>query len=145
MLSADYCIGTSPTGRGVWRFNSILLHNHQFCDVLTKTLIDVYPHLADYGSIQEQWEHIKHLTRKIAKKFSSRYIAWRKKRLRFYKATAMTFYGINHQWPREYNSYRPSKMKSSNCNKTWWILLNFDLDYAGAKTVNYPQANYKEL
>lgn len=38
ILSIDYCVGSNPTRRGVWRFNPLLLQNKPFLNSHTETL-----------------------------------------------------------------------------------------------------------
>ncbi|KAI9345974.1 hypothetical protein BD770DRAFT_328348 [Pilaira anomala] len=82
ILSLDYCVGQRPTGRGVWRFNPLLLKNEKFCSELTNKLHDLHPQLSSYGDIHHQWDQVKQVTKKMAKSFSGKYISWRAKRLK---------------------------------------------------------------
>ncbi|KAG2190521.1 hypothetical protein INT47_004146, partial [Mucor saturninus] len=82
ILTVDYCVGTNPTGRGVWRFNPLLLKNALFCQTLSANLNKLYPRLDQYGSVQNQWDQIKTRVKRVARKFSCQYISWRSKRLK---------------------------------------------------------------
>ena len=81
LLSVEFQIGTTPTGKGVWRFNPVLLNNPTFCSTLKETLLTLHPSLTTYGDVQQQWDTVKKKIRTVAKRFATTHIAWRTKRL----------------------------------------------------------------
>jgi exonuclease III len=81
LLSVDFQIGITPTGKGVWRFNPILLNNPDFCSTLKDALLTLHTSLDTYGDVQQQWDIVKEKIRTVAKRFATKHISWRTKRL----------------------------------------------------------------
>lgn len=74
LISIELSIDSTPTGRGVWRFNPLLLKKEHFRNQLTITLTKLYSKISHYNSVQEQWDQVKEETKRFSKKFGAKHV-----------------------------------------------------------------------
>ncbi|KAG1046594.1 hypothetical protein G6F43_010926 [Rhizopus delemar] len=88
LLSITCCIGSSPSGPGLWRGNPLLARNSAYQQYLRQDLEDIIPKLPSGWSAAKSWDHIKRQVKKITRAFAVDYTNWRTKTIRkLYKKT----------------------------------------------------------
>ncbi|KAG1058193.1 hypothetical protein G6F43_000017 [Rhizopus delemar] len=82
LLSITCCIGSSPSGPGLWRGNPFLARNPAYQQYLRQHLEDILPKLPSEWSAAKSWDHIKCQVKKITRTFAVDYTNWRIKAIR---------------------------------------------------------------
>ncbi|KAG1517152.1 hypothetical protein G6F46_005989 [Rhizopus delemar] len=82
LLSITCCIGSSPSGPGLWRGNPLLARNPAYQQYLRQHLEDILPKLPSEWSAAKSWDHIKRQVKKITRTFAVDYTNWRIKTIR---------------------------------------------------------------
>ncbi|EIE78298.1 hypothetical protein RO3G_03002 [Rhizopus delemar RA 99-880] len=82
LLSITCCIGSSPSGPGLWRGNPLLARNPAYQQYLRQHLEYILPKLPSEWSAAKSWDHIKRQVKKITRTFAVDYTNWRTKTIR---------------------------------------------------------------
>lgn len=90
LLSIRMSVGQSPTGKGVWRFNPLLLKNESFCTALSQHLVEFVSSLSVEDNVHKQWDQVKNEIKRFSRKFGVKHTAWRKTRLQFLQSQRNT-------------------------------------------------------
>ncbi|KAG0809084.1 hypothetical protein G6F20_009055 [Rhizopus arrhizus] len=76
------CIGSSPSGPGLWRGNTLLARNPAYQQYLRQHLEDIIPKLPSEWSPAKSWDHIKLQVKQLTRTFAVDYTNWRTKTIR---------------------------------------------------------------
>ena len=76
------CIGSSPSGPGLWRGNPLLARNPAYQQYLRQHLEDIIPKLPSEWSPAKSWDHIKRQVKLLTRTFAVDYTNWRTKTIR---------------------------------------------------------------
>ncbi|KAG0806282.1 hypothetical protein G6F17_011128 [Rhizopus arrhizus] len=82
LLSITCCIGSSPSGPGLWRENPLLARNPAYQQYLRQHLEDIIPKLPSEWSPAKSWDHIKRQVKQLTRTFAVDYTNWRTKTIR---------------------------------------------------------------
>ncbi|KAG1047687.1 hypothetical protein G6F43_009880 [Rhizopus delemar] len=91
MLSVTCCVGTAPSGPGLWRGNPILARKPAFQQYLQHHLTEILSKISSGMNVQMAWDFIKRQVKKVTRTYAIDYTNWRTKSIRLLQSNRNKF------------------------------------------------------
>ncbi|KAG1037559.1 hypothetical protein G6F43_012832 [Rhizopus delemar] len=91
MLSVTCCVGTAPSGPGLWRGNPILARKPAFQQYLQQHLTEILSKISSGMNVQMAWDFVKRQVKKVTRNYAVDYTNWRTKSIRLLQSNRNKF------------------------------------------------------